>query len=100
MWSVLRVVPVVREHLARPAGLAYLPTRAHLPEVRGEVEDRASVDRVQVGDVQVQAVDLQQPRKGLGELVRPAVVAVDERSGGRPLGIVAGTASVESNIAG
>ena len=44
----------------RPGWLAVSGRVAHVPEVPGEVADRAAADRIQAGDVQVQAIDRQQ----------------------------------------
>ncbi len=59
--SGLRGPAVVLEHLGWPGWLADFAAPPHFLEVRGKIVDRAAVDRVQVGDVQVQAIDPDYP---------------------------------------
>lgn len=88
------------ERLARPGRLVDRAARAHLLAVRGEVQDRGSVDRVKVSDVKVPAVDIEQAREADRELVGAAVVAVHEGAGRRPPGVTAWAAGVQLHVAG
>lgn len=81
------IAPVGRsEHLTGPGRLADRPSRAHLLEVRGDVQNGGAVDRVEVGDVKVSAVGTEQAREADRELVGAAVVAVHEGAGHAAIG--------------
>src|SRR5205814_2596082 len=91
---------VVAQHLYRPWGLLDLSPWPHLDEPRLDVQDRRSVDRVKVFDVQVQAVHLEQAAARDSEPVDAPHVSVAEDADRRPVGVVPRASRAELEIGG
>src|SRR5262249_54429813 len=89
---------VVAQHLYRPRGLLDLSPWPHLDEPRLDVQDRRSVDGVEVFDMQVQTVHFEQTAPRYPEPVDAPHVAVAEDADWRPVRVIPRTPRAEVEI--
>lgn len=78
--------------------MPYFTTGAELDEPGSKVVDRRTHHRIQVLNVQIPPLDVEQPRMGDRQPSGPTMVAVDEGTCFRPIGVTSRVSCAEVNV--